>query len=147
MKNAHHSLVARHGYSDIVRCYSQLALVAPLNSVHDSSYPWGAALHKTSDKYLWNWILTFLMLWECKGIDTFWLTGRIRVNQKCPRSFDEKWTLKRYLSLPLLCCVPIAGYGQCIEGTHAWMNGFTTVPQYQWSSGKTKTSYEWICHF
>ena len=25
----------------------------------------------------------------------------------------------------------------------AWMNGFTTVPQYQWSSGKTKTSYEY----
>ncbi len=23
----------------------------------------------------------------------------------------------------------------------AWMNGFTTVPEYQWYSGKTKTSY------
>ena len=26
--------------------------------------------------------------------------------------------------------------------SHAWMNGFTTLPQYQWSSGKTKTSNE-----
>ena len=28
----------------------------------------------------------------------------------------------------------------------AWMNGFTTVLQYQWSSGKTKTSYDTYSH-
>ncbi len=28
-----------------------------------------------------------------------------------------------------------------LYNTPAWMNGFNTVPQYQWFSGKTKTSY------
>ena len=37
----------------------------------------------------------------------------------------------------------IARWSHCRCSTvYAWMNGFTTVPQYQWSSGKTKTSYE-----
>ncbi len=91
--------------------------------------------------YTWSpiWTSVLLLLHGGKFIVISMYPSYLRLNSKHYQSCKNIWYI-----------MPIYRFWKTLKCNlytvesrlFAWMNGFTTVAQFQWSSGKTKTSYD-----